>query len=168
MIDIKDENGTVLAHIGHFPYEKEYHCKCCGSSIYDSCFVYRNENDTYCECCSFKKGFISEREYLDICGIFIDTARAGIHNGEIEVIFDGKFEWEKTDADLRKSKQYKIWRTKVFERDRYTCQKCGQYGGRLNAHHIEHFSKNKQKRFCLENGITLCEKCHRKVHKNER
>lgn len=64
--------------------------------------------------------------------------------------------------------QYKEWRRKVFERDDYTCQKCGKRGTKLNAHHIVHWAYDKDKRYDVSNGITLCETCHKLVHKEER
>lgn len=63
------------------------------------------------------------------------------------------------------SKNAKEWRISVFERDAYTCQKCGQIGYKLNAHHIIPFAVNKELRLDLNNGITLCESCHRIEHK---
>jgi hypothetical protein len=56
------------------------------------------------------------------------------------------------------------WRKSVYERDNYTCQKCGKRGGKLNAHHIIPFSIDKSLRFEVSNGITLCAKCHKKEH----
>jgi len=61
---------------------------------------------------------------------------------------------------IRNSKSYKEWRTAVFERDDYTCQCCGQRGGKLTAHHIYSFSSNEDRRLDINNGITLCENCH--------
>jgi len=60
---------------------------------------------------------------------------------------------------------YKEWRSAVYERDNYTCQKCGDNrGGNLIAHHIEGYAANKKLRIKLGNGVTLCEDCHKDFH----
>jgi hypothetical protein len=78
---------------------------------------------------------------------------------------------------LRHCSKYSEWRLRVFERDQFVCQDCKQNSNKLNAHHIKDFSiilKEKNiKTFedgfdCAElweinNGITLCEKCHGKT-----
>lgn len=64
---------------------------------------------------------------------------------------------------LRRSKKFSDWRKKVFERDNYTCQECGQVGGYLHPHHIKPFSIFPELRFDINNGITLCENCHKKT-----
>lgn len=62
--------------------------------------------------------------------------------------------------------EYYKWRENVYSRDHYTCQSCGSSeSGTLNAHHIENYSENIDKRTCLDNGITLCESCHTDFHK---
>lgn len=61
---------------------------------------------------------------------------------------------------IRHRFEYKNWRTNVYERDKYTCQCCGNFAGRLNAHHIYQFSDYENLRYNEDNGITLCTKCH--------
>ena len=89
----------------------------------------------------------------------------------------GKYHWNyqggisAENHIIRNSTEMKIWRSKVFERDRYTCQHCNQIGGELNAHHIKTFAEYPELRFEPSNGITLCKPCHINEHKrltNER
>lgn len=61
---------------------------------------------------------------------------------------------------LRHRKEYRDWRTLVYERDDYTCQCCGKRGASLNAHHINSFASHKDLRYDVNNGITLCTNCH--------
>ena len=68
----------------------------------------------------------------------------------------------------RKSEQYKKWRMKVFYRDGFRCQICRQIGVELNAHHIRYWRKYPELRFIIDNGITLCKKCHRLIHLYEK
>ena len=68
---------------------------------------------------------------------------------------------------------YKLWREAVFERDNYTCQMCGNKSSKgnaviLNAHHIERFVDNEYLRFDVNNGITLCEECHKLTYGKEK
>jgi len=53
---------------------------------------------------------------------------------------------------------------KVFKRDNWICQKCGQKGGKLHPHHIKHFADYPELRFEVDNGITLCRDCHKTKH----
>ena len=89
-----------------------------------------------------------------------------------------------------------VWRPKIFERDRYVCQQCKAINnGNLTAHHKKRLSlivdkiiseyqkdlsspEHRLELFSLiisnpeindlNNGITLCEKCHNKMHKGKR
>jgi 5-methylcytosine-specific restriction endonuclease McrA len=88
---------------------------------------------------------------------------------------------------IRESNNYQKWRMDVFTRDNFTCQECGnrQTKGHqiiLNAHHEKSFSKilyenniltldealNCKELWNIDNGKTLCEKCHKKRHKNRK
>lgn len=64
----------------------------------------------------------------------------------------------------RRCAEYKAWRKSVFERDDYTCQLCGVRGAKINAHHKKRYATHPNLRYELENGITLCVPCHKKVH----
>lgn len=58
------------------------------------------------------------------------------------------------------SPEYKDWRISVFDRDNYTCQKCGVKDCRIEAHHIKPKCKFLELRLDINNGITLCHPCH--------
>lgn len=64
---------------------------------------------------------------------------------------------------VRKSIEYKLWRTAVFQRDNYTCRSCDEHGGVLHAHHIKPFALFPELRFAIDNGSTLCIPCHKKT-----
>ena len=66
---------------------------------------------------------------------------------------------------IRDSLEFRLWREAVFARDNYTCQKCGERGGYLQAHHIFNFATYINRRFDIENGITFCKKCHKEFHR---
>lgn len=61
----------------------------------------------------------------------------------------------------RKNGAYSEWRKKVFQRDNFTCQDCGDRGVELNADHIQSFTFFPDLRYELSNGRTLCVPCHR-------
>jgi hypothetical protein len=62
---------------------------------------------------------------------------------------------------------YNNWTKVILKRDNYTCTKCKKLGGTLNAHHIKSFINYPELRYDLNNGITLCHKCHKQIHKRK-
>ena len=61
---------------------------------------------------------------------------------------------------------YKNWRVSVYKRDDFQCQLC-KSKKRLEAHHIKRWAEFPQLRFDVNNGVTLCRGCHRKITNNE-
>lgn len=68
---------------------------------------------------------------------------------------------------IRNTPEYRRWRTSVYERDKWTCKSCEKVGGELRAHHILPFSKYPSMRLEINNGITLCEECHDRLHRRK-
>lgn len=78
---------------------------------------------------------------------------------------------------IRRAIEFRLWREAVFARDNWTCQKCkirciglrdisGRNSNKLiQCHHIKNFSKYPELGTSIENGITLCKKCHDDFHK---
>jgi 5-methylcytosine-specific restriction endonuclease McrA len=85
--------------------------------------------------------------------------RQGVNNG----MYNDKLTQEEREKG-RNYTEYYAWRDGVFERDLYTCQCCLRRGVTLNAHHIHNYSTHRELRTELENGITMCEGCHKEFH----
>ena len=111
--------------------------------------------------------------------IFSDEWKIRISNGK-RGIGTGKnhWNWRGGISSLRQllgnTIEYKQWRESIFKRDDFTCQWCRKRGTRLHVDHIKMFSflrdKNNVKKvkdalnckvlWDLNNGQTLCKKCH--------
>lgn len=66
---------------------------------------------------------------------------------------------------IRNHIEYRSWREAIFTRDNWTCRKCGQRGGKINVHHLYSFAYYPDLQTAIKNGVTLCKKCHRELHK---
>lgn len=67
----------------------------------------------------------------------------------------------------RSSATIRLWRLAVFTRDNFTCQDCKAKGVYLESHHIRCWRDYPELRFDINNGITLCTKCHNKTRWKE-
>jgi hypothetical protein len=98
------------------------------------------------------------------------TAKLGSNNPMYGVTGNKHPQWnpELSDSERiskRNYPEYTAWRASVFERDRYTCQVClDEVGGNLTAHHINGYHWDEGGRTDINNGITLCEDCHKEFH----
>jgi len=98
----------------------------------------------------------------------IDTIqRTGVLDRENNPAWRGGI-WKRI-KDFRSThrKEEGKWRISVYQNDNYTCRICGEIGGNLNAHHILPYAKFPDDRFNVDNGMTLCVECHKKLHKHE-
>ena len=146
---------------------KLHRCNRCNKKILDSSPRWEEKEICFCQDCAFIERKISDKEYLESCGISLDGIHAAVSPEGNIVVWAGKKTpiWERNNKDCRRSPQYEIWRKEVFARDNYTCQDCGTRGGNLEAHHIKTFLKYKKLRYAVSNGTTLCKLCHRNRHR---
>lgn len=72
-------------------------------------------------------------------------------------------------AKNRGAHKNKEWRDAVLARDNKKCQfpNCSQVHN-LEVHHIRRYADAPHLRYSLYNGITLCEKCHRRIYAKEK
>lgn len=64
----------------------------------------------------------------------------------------------------RHSRDYRVWRAGVIRRDG-KCVICGSLK-RRHAHHLDSAAYHMEKRFKVDNGVTLCRGCHTNFHTN--
>lgn len=75
----------------------------------------------------------------------------------------------KYEKGYRKSSSREVQpelRKLVFERDNWTCIKCGS-DTNLHCHHIEGINQNPLESADVDMCITLCKSCHKEVHKQK-
>lgn len=143
-------------------------CRKCGMQVIG------REKQTYCATCKAeiraeqirrltRQCTVCGNEFLSRSATTCSRECAGVAKARWQV-GDKSHRWQggKTSKAMtvRNSREYGAWRTAVFERDDFTCNLCGERGGRLTAHHIRTFAKHPELALHVWNGITLCWPCH--------
>jgi len=95
----------------------------------------------------------------------IKTRRENISSGR--VVYpkgDRAYHWKGGPIgiinQIKLSEEYKQFRMDVLLRDNFTCQNCGIRGYVLEVHHIKQVKFYPELILDINNGVTLCKKCH--------
>lgn len=147
---------TVIEDTGKRSHRKKiYKCRCdCGNISYVPSYSLNNGG-------------------TKSCGCLIPIISSESNRGERHPNYNPNL----TDEDrmarryILNKESHKTWRTSIFERDDYTCQKCGARNNKgngsavkLNAHHLDGWHWFEEGRFDVNNGVTLCYGCHMDFH----
>ena len=68
------------------------------------------------------------------------------------------------DNNRRCDRAYKNWAKQIKVNADYTCNICGKHGGNLNSHHLNDWHTHEDLRYDINNGVCLCETCHKAFH----
>ena len=86
---------------------------------------------------------------------------------ELKTKIDYMMKLEKSySKKCRKSDAYQKWKSFVKTRDKGKCKIC-KSTKHIHIHHIKNFKQYPHLRLEVTNGITLCQKCHIKIHKTQ-
>lgn len=151
---------------------KIFDCIVCGKPFYrPACHI--RKDTKYCNRKCFYKGRPKQtntgKTHFKKGMVPWNKGLKGVNGNSSTIFRKGNIPWNTglgiapLEMRLRWTDKYKNWRTKVFERDNYTCVWCGCSGGVLNADHIKSFALYPLFRFRLSNGRTLCVPCHKKT-----
>ena len=121
------------------------------------------EREKICQGCGFKiikpsKQAISTFEKRKFCTKICADEHGFRYSGESHPNY-------RPDS-RRKSRAGKhgAWARAVISRDQATCRKCGAKNLELHAHHIKPYATHPELRWVLDNGLTLCYRCHWQEH----
>lgn len=86
-------------------------------------------------------------------------------NGENSPSWNQNLTEEERNLRNNQSSKVKKWAYDIYKKDSFICQLCNKRGGNLNAHHLNAWNSHPDERFGIDNGVTLCTKCHTSFHK---
>lgn len=117
-----------------------------------------------CLRCSNGDARISDLMFAEACQIGITAAKATKARLIENVLIYGQFELVRKlvvgkDSDRPLAHIWKSIRERIFARDNYTCQYCGEHGKRLECDHVIPVARGGS--HDEENLVTACFKCNR-------
>lgn len=144
-------------------------CTTCDDVAYNKDIRHINRGQTRCKKCLSKVysenmtrkniEWWKDDEYAERTRDRNSSRTGAIHQNYNPNLSDEEREIQRNTLDNTK------WRSSVYIRDGYKCIICGdKKGGNLIAHHILNWSKCKNSRYDVNNGITMCEECHKAFH----
>jgi 5-methylcytosine-specific restriction endonuclease McrA len=167
--------------------KKQSQCIICGTSF----FYYPSTKNSTGEYCSRNCMHKSPKRRAAVARALTGKKLSPSHIKSLHDSHVGKFlgpnspTWKggvaKMNCHIRGSFEYDRWRTRIFERDLYTCRDCGVVGKNIIVHHIMRYAtiiaKYKITNYAeavkcnqlwdIDNGLTLCKPCHKKLHTKE-
>ena len=112
-----------------------------------------------CDCGTDKSYFASDLSKTSSCGCF----RKDTFTGEGNPNYNPNLLMEERNG--KRGYAAERWAKEVKRRDNYTCQVCWSTENVI-AHHLNSYKSDKEARYNIENGITLCRECHTDFHLN--
>ncbi len=143
-----DQKKEILVNVLDLPknstYNIEVECDNCHENFYTTVNRYTTNNKNgliYCFHCSHSSLKIKENHW----------------------------HWDKNktqeERDIaRNTLEYSLFIEKVIYRDKNTCKVCGKKSCKKNVHHLNSYNWCIEGRTDVNNGITLCEECHKSFH----
>ncbi|CEN81343.1 Uncharacterised protein [[Clostridium] sordellii] len=147
----------------HFNYsQQKVKCSNCNKTISRSRYKINTHNNHFCskECFGEYNSIHLRGENNPVYGKILLSIRG-----------ENSPHWkEDLTEDEREGKRcmpgYKAFVLNVFRRDGFKCECCGDdKGGNLVAHHLNSYNWDKENRTNPNNGVTLCETCHKEFHR---
>lgn len=166
--------NRVCYNIFHSKNTKEYICETCGK-IFRSCQPQNANRFCSRDCYNVFHNIKNKIRTCPVCNKIFEARTSEdkycsqeCHLKNLHSINSGVNHWNwqggiSKENDRHDSNEYKQWRTLIYQKDNYKCNKCGSKI-KLNAHHILSWKHYPDLRYDISNGITLCESCHIKIH----
>lgn len=118
----------------------------------------------HCPDCNIEIGYrYAKHNLLVRC----DSCASKFYRGEKHHSWKPPEERKGTESEqIRNSIEYTEWRFAVYKRDKNLCAICGVRKDPMIAHHLDGFNLFPEKRFDIDNGVTLCDYHHIAFHSN--